>query len=153
MKKGKIVWEGDYRSLQKQEFFKSFQQKVNRNVKRRKTVISLNDIKVKRTKSFEYKDSGYVKRLTRDEKKEVGIIKSKVFLMFFSYIGGFLTCVLLVIVLCIWQSLKIYSDIWLGYWSEHQKEKSNYFCFGFFVIISVSSTIFNYIRSKNITNR
>ena len=30
MKKGKIVWEGDYRSLQKQEFFVSFQLKVNR---------------------------------------------------------------------------------------------------------------------------
>ena len=151
MKKGKIVWEGDYRSLQKQEFFSSFQQKVNRNVKRRKTVITLNDIKIKRTKSFEFKDSGNVKRLTKDEKKEVGIIKSKVFLMFFSYIGGFLTCVLLVIVLCIWQSLKIYSDIWLGYWSEHQKEKSNFFFFGIYVLISVSSTIFNYLRTRIIT--
>ena len=152
MKKGKIVWEGDYRSLQKQEFFASFQQKVNRNVKRRKTVMSLKDIKLKRTKSFEFKDSGNVKRLTKDERKEVGIIKSKVFFMFFSYIGGFLTCLLLVLVLFIWQSLKIYSDFWLGYWSEHQKEKSNFYFFGIYVLISVSSTIFNYLRTKIITS-
>ena len=152
MKKGKIVWEGDYRSLQKQEFFSSFQQKVNRNVKRRKTVISLKDIKLKRTKSFEFKDSGNIKRLTKDERKEVGIIKSKVFFMFFSYIGGFLTCLLLVLVLFIWQSLKIYSDFWLGYWSEHQKEKSNFYFFGIYVLISVSSTIFNYLRTKIITS-
>ena len=151
MKKGKIVWEGDYESLKKQEFFISFQQKVNRNVKRRKTVMNEKDIKLKRTKSFEFKDSGTVKRLTKDERKEVGIIKSEVFFMFFSYIGGFLTCVLLLLVLSIWQSLKIYSDIWLGYWSEHQKEKSNSFFFGLYTLISISSTIFNYLRTKIIT--
>ena len=96
MKKGKIVWEGDYRSLQKQEFFSSFQQKVNRNVKRRKTVITLNDIKIKRTKSFEFKDSGNVKRLTKDEKKEVGIIKSNSYVFFlyrrFSYLCAISYC-------------------------------------------------------------
>ena len=152
MKKGKIVWEGDYLSLQKQKFFASFQEKVNRNIKRKKTVISMNDItKLKRTKSFEFKDSGNIKRLTKDEKKEVGIIKSKVFFLFFSYIGGFVTCLLLFLVLCIWQTLKIYSDIWLGYWSEHQKEKSNFYFFGIYVLISISSTIFNYLRTKIIT--
>ena len=152
MKKGKIIWEGDYKSLLKQEFFASFQQKVNRNAKRRKTILNLKDLKLRRTKSFEFKDSGIVKRLTKDEKKEVGIIKSKVFFMFFSYIGGFLTCIFLVLVLFIWQSLKIYSDIWLGYWSEHQKEKSNNYFFTIYAIISISSTIFNYLRTKIITN-
>ena len=152
MKKGKIVWTGDYRSLQKQEFFSSFQQKVNRNAKRKKTVINISDItKLKRTVSIDFKDSGYIKRLTKDEKKEVGIIKSKVFFLFFSYIGGFVTCLLLFFVLCIWQWLKIYSDIWLGYWSEHQKEKSNFYFFGIYVLISISSTIFNYLRTKIIT--
>ena len=152
MKKGKIVWEGDYRSLQQQQFFSSFQQKVNRNVKRKKTVISMGDIKLKRTKSLEFKDSGTVKRLTKDEKKEVGIIKSKVFFMFFSYIGGFLTCILLLLVLLVWQCLKIYSDIWLGYWSEHQKENSNLYFFGIYTLISISSTLFNYLRTKIITH-
>ena len=152
MKKGKIIWEGDYKSLLKQEFFASFQQKVNRNAKRKKTILTLNDLKLKRTKSFEFKDSGIVKRLTKDEKKEVGIIKSKVFFMFFSYIGGFLTCIFLLLVLFIWQSLKIYSDIWLGYWSEHQKEKSNIYFFSIYAGISISSTIFNYLRTKIITN-
>ena len=151
MKKGKIIWEGDYQSLLKEKFFADFQNKVNRSVKRRKTILSLNDIKLRRTKSFEYKDSGIVKRLTKSEKKEVGIIKSKIFFMFFSYIGGFVTCLLLFIVLCIWQSLKIMSDIWLGYWSQHQKEKSNFYFFGIYALISISSTIFNYLRTKIIT--
>jgi ABC-type multidrug transport system fused ATPase/permease subunit len=151
MKKGKIIWEGDYKSLLNQEFFKNFQQKVNRNVKRRKTILSMNDLKIRRTKSFEFKDSTVVKRLYKDEKKEVGIIKSKVFFMFFSYMGGFLTFVLLILVLCIWQSLKIYSDIWLGYWSEHQKEKSNLYFFSIYAFISITSTIFNFLRTKIIT--
>ena len=151
MKKGKIIWEGDYKSLLNQEFFKNFQQKVNRNAKRRKTILNMNDFKIRRTKSFEFKDSTVVKRLYKDEKKEVGIIKSKVFFMFFSYMGGFLTCVLLILVLCIWQSLKIYSDIWLGYWSEHQKEKSNLYFFSIYVFISITSTIFNFLRTKIIT--
>ena len=152
MRKGKIIWEGDYKSLLKQEFFAEFQQKVNRNVKRRKTIINLN-VNLKKAKSLtEFKESGMIKRLTRDEKKEVGIIKSKVFLMFFSYIGGFLICLLLIIVLCIWQSLKICSDIWLGYWGEHQKERSNNYFFGIYALISIGSTLFNYFRTRLITS-
>ena len=97
-------------------------------------------------------ESGLIKRLIREERKEVGIIKSKVFLMFFSYIGGFTTCFLLFIVLFIWQGLKIYSDIWLGYWSEHQKEKSNNYFFSIYALISISSTLFNYLRTRLITS-
>ena len=153
MKKGKIVWEGDYKSLLKQEFFAEFQQKVNRNVKRRKTILNTKIIDLKQNKTNnEYKESGFIKRLTRAERKEVGIIKSKVFLLFFSYIGGFITCFLLFIVLCIWQSLKICSDIWLGYWGEHQKEKSNLYFFGIYALFSIGSTLFNYIRTRLITS-
>ena len=153
MKNGKIKWEGDYKSLLKQDFFAEFQQKVNRSTKRKKTIINLKDAsKLVKNKSInEFKDSGSIKRLTKDEKKEVGIIKSKVFLMFFSYIGGFLICMLLILVLFIWQTFKIYSDIWLGYWSEHQKEKSNLYFFSIYALLSISSTIFNYIRTKIIT--
>ena len=154
MKKGRIIWEGDYQSLLKQEFFSEFQQKVNRNTKRRKTIINpLNNNNIKESRTYnEFKESGLIKRLTRDEKKEVGIIKSKVFLMFFSYIGGFCTCFLLLIILCIWQALKIYSDIWLGYWGEHQKEKSNNYFYTIYALISFGSTIFNYLRTRIITN-
>ena len=154
MRKGKIVWEGDYKSLLKQEFFAELQQKVNRNIKRRKTILNQKQLEsLKEVKSFnEFKESGLIKRLIREERKEVGIIKSKVFLMFFSYIGGFTTCFLLFIVLFIWQGLKIYSDIWLGYWSEHQKEKSNNYFFSIYALISISSTLFNYLRTRLITS-
>ena len=154
MRKGKIVWEGDYKSLLKQEFFAEFQQKLNRNIKRRKTILNQKQLEsLKEVKSFnEFKESGLIKRLIREERKEVGIIKSKVFLMFFSYIGGFTTCFLLFIVLFIWQGLKIYSDIWLGYWSEHQKEKSNNYFFSIYALISISSTLFNYLRTRLITS-
>jgi ABC-type multidrug transport system fused ATPase/permease subunit len=149
MRKGKIIWEGDYQSLLKEEFFADFQQKVNRNVKRRKTIFN-EKIDLKEAK--EIKDSGMIKRLTRDEKKEVGIIKSKVFLMFFSYIGGFLICLLLIIVLFIWQTLKIIADVWLGYWGEHQKERTNNYFFGIYVSITIGSTLFNYLRTRLITS-
>ena len=153
IRKGRIIWEGDYKSLLKQEFFSEFQQKVNRNIKRRKTVLSTKEININKVPTYnEFKESGVVKKLIREEKKEVGIIKSKVFLLFFSYIGGFLTCFLLFLVLCIWQSLKIGSDLWLGYWGEHQKEKSNIYFFGIYALISFSSTLFNYLRTRLITS-
>ena len=154
MKKGKIIWEGDYKSLLKQEFFSEFKKKVNRNIQRRKTVLLPKlspNIKESRTYN-EFKESGLIKRLIREEKKEVGIIKSKVFLMFFSYIGGFFTCFLLFLILCIWQALKICADIWLGYWGENQKEKSNNYFFTIYASISIGSTIFNYLRTRLITN-
>ena len=153
IRKGRIIWEGDYKSLLKQEFFSEFQQKVNRNIKRRKTVLNTKEININKVPTYnEFKESGVVKKLIREERKEVGIIKSKVFLLFFSYIGGFLTCFLLFIVLCIWQSLKIGSDLWLGYWSDHQKEKSNIYFFGIYALISFSSTLFNYLRTRLITS-
>ena len=154
MKKGKIIWEGDYKSLLKQDFFSEFQQKVNRNVKRRKTVMNPKMLlNLKENKSInELKESGVIKRLTRDEKKEVGIIKSKVFLIFFSFIGGFCICLFLIMVLFIWQSLKIYSDIWLGYWGEHQKERSSNFFFTIYALLSIGSTLFNYLRTRIITS-
>ena len=62
-----------------------------------------------------------IKRLTKDEKKEVGIIQSRVFIKYFNYIGGYGICLFLIFVLTIWQTLKIYSDVWLGYWSENQE--------------------------------
>ena len=153
MKKGKIVWEGDYKSLIKQDFFSEFQQKVNRNTKRRKTIVNEKMLlDLKNTKSVnEFKESGAIKRLTKDEKKEVGIIKSKVFFIFFSYIGGFFICLLLIAVLFIWQTLKISSDIWLGYWDEHQKEKPSYYFFAIYALISIGGTLFNYFRTLLIT--
>ena len=154
MRNGKIVWEGDYQSLLNQDFFSEFQQKVNRNVIRRKTIFNPNFASnIKENKLYnEFKESGLIKRLTREERKEVGIIKGKVFLMFFSYIGGFITCLLLFIVLFIWQALKIMSNIWLGYWGEHQKEKSNNYFFIIYAFISFASTIFNYLRTRLITS-
>ena len=154
MKKGRIVWEGDYKSLLKQDFFSEFQQKVNRNVKRRKTIlVPKSASNILQSKTFnEFKESGLIKRLIREERKEVGIVKGKVFLMFFSYIGGFLTCLLLILVLFLWQALKIYADIWLGYWGEHQKEKSNTYFFTIYALISIGSTLFNYLRTRIITS-
>ena len=67
MKNGKIKWEGDYKSLLKQDFFAEFQKKVNRSTKRKKTIINLKDAsKLVKNKSInEFKDSGSIKRLTK----------------------------------------------------------------------------------------
>ena len=146
MKNGRIVWEGVYQNLIKQDFFSEFQQKINRNLKRKKTLAS--NIKDINKKLFGKHDFSSVKRLTKKEEKEVGFIHSKVFIQYFSYIGGYSICLFLIIVLIIWQSLKIYSDIWLGYWSEHQKEKSNIYFFIIYALISFCSTLFSFSRTK-----
>ena len=71
---------------------------------------------------------------------------------YFSYIGGIKFILILLIILILWQGLKIFSDLWLGFWSEHQGEKSNTFFFAIYGITATSSSIFNYIRTRIITS-
>ena len=58
----------------------------------------------------------------------------------------------LISTLLTWQGLKIMSDLWLGYWSEHQGERSNVFFFFIYNITALGGSLFNYLRTRIITS-
>ena len=157
MKNGEINWEGNYNELIQQEFYSVFAEKINSKLKE--------DKEKQKNKLEDYEDNmtnlkinqnnlnkGKIQRITRDETKEVGKINKQVFFNYFSYIGGSYFCMALISTLLTWQGLKILSDLWLGYWSEHQGERSNVFFFSIYSITALGGSLFNYLRTRVITS-
>ena len=148
MEDGKIKWIGKYEDLEKEKFFKEFSYKIknikNEN-KNKNEEINLND--------NDNKKNNQIKKIIQDEKKFTGNIDKSVYFSYFKYIGGKYLIFSLIIILCIWQSLKISSDIWLGFWSENQgKYYTNQTYFYIFAFLALSSSIFNYLRTVLITS-
>jgi len=157
MKNGEINWEGTYNELIKQKFYSLFAEKINSKLEE--------DKEKEQDKNFNFGDNisnlkinhknlnkGKIQRITKDETKEVGSINKQVFFNYFSYIGGSYFCMALVTILLSWQGLKIMSDLWLGYWSEHQGERSNIFFFSIYSITALGGSLFNYLRTRVITS-
>ena len=157
MKNGEINWEGTYNELIKQQFYSLFAEKINSKLKEEK--------EQEQDKNFNFGDNisnlkinhknlnkGKIQRITKDETKEVGKINKQVFFNYFSYIGGSYFCMALITILFSWQGLKIMSDLWLGYWSEHQGERSNIFLFSIYSITALGGSLFNYLRTRVITS-
>ena len=161
MKNGEINWEGTYEELIKQKFYYQFAEKINSKLnqekeKKENSNDENNDIKNNKNDSkINQKvllNKGKIQRITKDEGKEIGKINKKVFISYFSYIGGMNFCSVLLLTLFSWQGLRIMSDLWLGYWSEHQGEKSNTFFFIIYGITAMGGSLFNYLRTRVITS-
>ena len=156
MKNGEIKWEGVYSELIKQQFYETILNQVKNELheNERETKIKIvNTHSDSDTKSISSSDNRFkhIKRLTKDEKKVEGKIDKKVFFTYFKYIGGIPLQIKLILTLIIWQSLKVGSDIWLGYWSENQNKNTNTKNFLFYSFLALGSSIFNYIRTYIIT--
>ena len=157
MKNGEIKWEGTYKELIEQKFYSEFAEKIKSKLKEEKddneinTKIDNNKKKINQNKEISL-NKGTIQRITKDEGKEVGKINKKVFLSYFSYIGGMNFCLALIFTLLSWQGLRIMSDLWLGYWSEHQGERSNTFFFIIYGITAMGGSLFNYLRTRVITS-
>ena len=152
MKNGEIKWEGTYQELIEQKFYSEFAEKINSKLKKEKEDNDnlLNDtIKINKEVSF---NKGTIQRITKDEGKEVGKINNAVFISYFTYIGGFNFCSAILLTLFSWQGLRIMSDLWLGYWSEHQGERSNTFFFIIYGLTAMGGSLFNYLRTRVITS-
>ena len=156
MKNGEINWEGNYNELIKQNFYSLFAEKINSKLNKDKENEnkSENDEDNITNLKIDQKDlnKGKIERITKDEKKEVGKINKQVFFSYFSYIGGSYFCMALITILISWQGLKIISDLWLGYWSEHQGERANIFFFSIYSITALGGSLFNYLRTRVITS-
>ena len=157
MKNGEINWEGTYDELTKQKFYSLFAEKINSKLKEEKEKQNKKENNKEEdieNLKINQKDlnKGKIQRITKDETKEVGKINNQVFLNYFSYIGGSYFCMALLTILISWQGLKILSDLWLGYWSEHQGERSNLFFFSIYSITALGGSLFNYMRTRIITS-
>ena len=154
MKNGEISWEGNYNELIKQDFYSLFAEKINSKLNQDKENKKENDEDNITNLQIDQKDlnKGKIERITKDEKKEVGKINKQVFFSYFSYIGGSYFCMALITILISWQGLKIISDLWLGYWSEHQGERENIFFFSIYSITALGGSLFNYLRTRVITS-
>ena len=156
MKNGEIKWIGVYSELIKQQFYETILSQVKNELhenEKESKIIMTNTHSDSETKSISSSDNKlkHIKRLTKDEKKEEGKIDKKVFFTYFKYIGGILLQIKLILALIIWQTLKVGSDIWLGYWSENQNKNTNTKNFLFYSFLALGSSIFNYIRTYIIT--
>ena len=157
MKNGEIKWEGTYQELIKEKFYSDFVEKINSKLneeKEKKEKIQKDkdlNHNIKTDKSISL-NKGTIQRITKDEGKEIGKINKKVYLNYFSYIGGINYGVLLLLALISWQGLRIMSDLWLGYWSEHQGEHTNVFFFIIYGITAMGGALFNYFRTRVITS-
>ena len=157
MKNGEITWEGPYNELIQQDFYSLFAEKINSKLKEDKEKEknkqendedNMDNLKINHNNL----NKGKIQRITKDETKEVGKINKQVFFNYFSYIGGSAFCMALITILLSWQGLKIMSDLWLGYWSEHQGEHSNIFFFSIYSITALGGSLFNYLRTRVITS-
>ena len=158
MKNGEIKWEGQYKELIKQKFYSEFAEKINSKINEEKDKDkNINSQKENNSKNTNINtnislNKGIIQRITKDEAKEIGKINKKVFLSYFSYIGGIKFAFVLLFTLLTWQGLRIISDLWLGYWSEHQGEKSNAFFFIIYGLTAMGGSLFNYLRTRVITS-
>ena len=163
MQEGQIKWSGPYKELALQPFYQTFLEKMNSyHDKKEKEKDKEKNEKTKDKDTISTKSSiisgknnnnnNQIKRITKDEGKEVGKINKKVFFAYFKYIGGFCMLFPLILSLFTWQFLKVGSDMWLGYWSEHQVKNKNMFFFSIYASMALGSTIFNYFRTYLITS-
>ena len=169
---GEIKWKGTFKEIQNESFYRTFSNKKkeeeedennnnnnNNNIKNNENDNNSNKInKTNNNNNNNHNNNNQIKRITKDESKEQGTISSQVYFSYFSYIGGFLLIANLILILISWQVLRVGSDIWLGYWSDHQNNtkksffSSNLFYFLIYAILSLSSTLFNYFRTVIITS-
>ena len=148
MKNGNIEWQGTYEELLKQPFYSEFKNKQEK-IEEKTETNNKENIKTNKLTNNNIKG---IKRITTDERKETGKINNQVYISYFTYLGGSSLCLILLSTLLIWQGLRIYSDLWLGYWSEHQGEKSNLYYFIIYGLTATGGSLFNYFRTRVITS-
>ena len=64
-----------------------------------------------------------IKKLTLEEDEEIGSVKLSVYNSYAKYMGGKLFLFIIFIVMCIWQSAKSGSSLWISYWSKNENRE------------------------------
>ena len=152
MKDGEINWIGTYSEIKEQDFFKIFYDKMNKSQGlQRKSSSERRDDFLNSEDEENNKNSlnkGKVKRITKDEDKEEGRVKFKVYSTYISFIGGVIILVAILILLLLMNGFNGSSDIFLGYWNDNQSKAKNFFYFCIYSSLGLTSCVINYIRVR-----
>jgi len=120
----------------------------NKNEANLKNIKSLNqniDIendhkanKITEEKQTDFKKSE-IKRITVDEDKEVGSVKWSVYFSYVKMMGGYFVFIILILIIMSWQSLRLFSDIYLTNWTKKQDQENNFLFYSKYSAISLST--------------
>jgi ABC-type multidrug transport system fused ATPase/permease subunit len=148
MNSGKVKWEGNFNEFKQEGFLEEFAVKMMKSnsmeiENRRQSEESVQFVKIDLNEKEKPKE---VIRITKDEDQEVGKVKLSVYLNYINLMGGFIIFVILVICVSIWQGLLKCSDLWLLHWTDNQHEDDNWYYYGIYIALGLSSIIFIFLR-------
>jgi len=86
--------------------------------------------------------SGEVKRITVEEDKEVGSVKWSVYFSYLKMMGGYCIFFILIFLIALWQTMRLFSDLYLTYWTQHQSKETNFDFYWKYGSISLASCFF-----------
>ncbi len=158
MKDGKITWEGTFEEITHQKFWiamtlkrKSSRSKSGSDLGENNTDNSSNEEEERKEEEEEVIEEQKkikkenVKRITREEDRVTGSLKTNANLLYIRAIGGAPIAILLILFLIIWQAMKGGSDLWLAFWTKENK-KFDFYYFGIYAGLGLGSTLFTYFR-------
>ena len=118
MKNGRIEWSGTYKEILNQEFFISM-----------KKLSKLNETKKESEKKERKKSEGMQKqsgnevvKIIREEDREIGSVKLRVYLNYSKYMGGTFYLFGIFLIGAIMQANLGGGDLWLAYWSSPKNQ-------------------------------
>ena len=144
---GKILFQGGYADLIDQAFYKDFTVKLKKTLSKK---ASEEEEKAKKEDlNKEKKDeekNAEVKRITVEEEREEGQVDKSIYHKYIVYSGGYCLFLTIILIMVIWQGMKLGSDIWLVHWQSIQDKASNWFNLGIYGALGVGSSIFVFFR-------
>jgi len=168
MNKGEIKWVGTYEEIKEKDFFKTFYEKMNKEINEegpklkkktskekreeflRKDSSDEIDKNLEKNKVGRYKElnTGKIKKLIKEENQEKGKVNITVYKDFLIKIGGFYTIIIIVVLMVIMDLSRSAQDLWLGYWTQHQEKSKNIFYYIIFCLFGVLGCAFTYCKVK-----
>ena len=157
MKDGRINWEGTFEEITHQKFWiamtlkrKSSRSGSGSDLGENNTDNSSNEDEERKEEENVIEEQkkikkDNIKRITREEDRVTGSLKTNANLLYIRAIGGAPIAILLIIFLIIWQAMKGGSDLWLAFWTKENK-KFDFYYFGIYAGLGLGSTLFTYFR-------
>ena len=151
MKDGEIHWFGNYEEIKNEYFYKDFYEKSKNPLQKKNSALQRKEFLERENESddeeIENNNNKEIKRITQDEELKSEEVKPEVYKKYITYIGGIKIIILYIVFLLIINALRGASDIWLGYWSEHQNKNINIKYFIVYCLFGILGGLFNYFNS------
>ena len=150
MKDGEINWMGNYEEIKNEYFYKDFYEKSKNPFQKKNSELQRKEFLEEEDETDEEEienKNNEIKRITQEEELKADEVKPEVYKKYIIYIGGFIIILLYILFLLTINGLRGGSDIWLGYWSEHQSENTNMKYFIIYCSFGILGGVFNYFNA------